>query len=164
MRGCQHHQAEVLCHNICVLIHSSYEPGIEPVFNLDAGAQVAPDVARPPGREGRVQIYAPGNSYAGGVLVQTSVFMHMPRWVRTDAFLEKPSPRPATGLSPAQTAAERTPPPADRVCIWCFPLRDDRFLRVRRRARMWFRKQQCPCQPVCLVPKRRQKAICLPSP
>ena len=85
MRGCQHHQAEVLCHNICVLIHSWYEPGIEPVFNLDAGAQVAPDVARPPGREGRVQIYAPGNSYAGGVLVQTSVFMHMPRWVRTDA-------------------------------------------------------------------------------
>ena len=29
---------------------------------------------------------------------------------------------------------------------------------------MWFRKQQYPCQPVCLVPKRRQKAICLPSP
>ena len=38
-----------------------------------------------------------------------------------------------------------------RVCIWCFPLRDDRFLRVRRRARMWLRKQQCPCQPVCLL-------------
>ena len=50
------------------------------------------------------------------------------------------------------------------VCIWCFPLRYDRFLRVRRRARTWFRKQQCPCQPVCLVPKRRQKAMCLPSP
>ena len=29
---------------------------------------------------------------------------------------------------------------------------------------MWVRKQQYPCQPVCLVPKRRQKAICLPSP
>ena len=54
--------------------------------------------------------------------------------------------------------------PLTRVCIWCFPLRDDRFLRVRRRARMWFRKQQCPGQPVCLVPKRCQKAICLPSP
>ena len=50
------------------------------------------------------------------------------------------------------------------VGIWCIPLRDDRFLRVRRRARMWFRKQQCPCQPVCLVPKRRQTAMCLPSP
>ena len=50
------------------------------------------------------------------------------------------------------------------VGIWCFPLRDDRFLRVRRRARMWVRKQQYPCQPICLVPKRRQKAICLPSP
>ncbi len=40
------------------------------------------------------------------------------------------------------------------VGIWCFPLRDDRFLQVRRRARMWFRKQQYPCQPVCLAPKR----------
>ena len=50
------------------------------------------------------------------------------------------------------------------VCIWCFPLRDDRFLRVRRRARMWFRKQQFPCQTVCLVQKRCQKAFCLPSP
>ena len=29
---------------------------------------------------------------------------------------------------------------------------------------MWVRKQQYPCQPICLVPKRRQKAICLPSP
>ena len=29
---------------------------------------------------------------------------------------------------------------------------------------MWFRKQQCPCQPVCLVLKRRRKAICIPSP
>ena len=50
------------------------------------------------------------------------------------------------------------------VCIWCFPLRDDRFPRVRRRARMWVRKQQYPCQPVCLAPKRCRKAICLPSP
>ena len=49
--------------------------------------------------------------------------------------------------------------PLTGVCIWCFPLRDDRFLRVRRRAGMWFRKQQYPCQPVCLAPKRRRKAI-----
>ena len=54
--------------------------------------------------------------------------------------------------------------PLTGVCIWCFPLRDDRFLRVRRRAGMWFRKQQYPCQPGCLVPKRRRKAISLPSP
>ena len=53
--------------------------------------------------------------------------------------------------------------PLTGVCIWCFPLRDDRFLRVRRRAGMWFRKQQYPCQPVCLAPKRRRKAISLPS-
>ena len=64
------------------------------------------------------------------------------------------------------TVSVGLPPPRKltRVCIWCFPLRDDRFLRVRRRARMWVRKQQYPCQPICLVPKRRQKAICLPSP
>ena len=54
--------------------------------------------------------------------------------------------------------------PLTGVCIWCFPLRDDRFLRVRRRAGMWFRKQQYPCQPGCLAPKRRRKAISLPSP
>ena len=29
---------------------------------------------------------------------------------------------------------------------------------------MWVRKQQYPCQPICLVPKRCEKAICLPSP
>ena len=29
---------------------------------------------------------------------------------------------------------------------------------------MWFRKQQYPCQPVCLAPKRCRKAISLPSP
>ena len=29
---------------------------------------------------------------------------------------------------------------------------------------MWVRKQQYPCQPICLVPQRPQKAICLPSP
>ena len=28
---------------------------------------------------------------------------------------------------------------------------------------MWFRKQQYPCQPVCLAPKRCRKAISLPS-
>ena len=50
------------------------------------------------------------------------------------------------------------------VGIWCFPLRDDRFLRIRRRAGMWSRKQQCPGQPVCLAPKRSQEAFCLPSP
>ena len=44
--------------------------------------------------------------------------------------------------------------PLTGVGIWCSPLRDDRFLQVRRRARMWFRKQQYPCQPVCLAPKR----------
>ena len=49
------------------------------------------------------------------------------------------------------------------VCIWCFPLRDDGFLRVRGRAGMWFSKQQYPCQPVCLAPKRCRKAISLPS-
>ena len=54
--------------------------------------------------------------------------------------------------------------PLTGVCIWCFPLRCHRFLRVRRRARTWFRKQQCPGQPVCLAPKRCRKAISLPSP
>ena len=44
MRGRQR-QAKALCHNICVPIHSRYEQGIEPVFNLDAGAQAAPDAA-----------------------------------------------------------------------------------------------------------------------
>ena len=44
------------------------------------------------------------------------------------------------------------------VCIWCFPLR------VGRRAGMWFRKQLYHCQPVRLAPKRRRKAISLPSP
>ena len=29
---------------------------------------------------------------------------------------------------------------------------------------MWFRKQQYPCQPGCLAPKRRRKAISPPSP
>ena len=29
---------------------------------------------------------------------------------------------------------------------------------------MWFRKQQYPCQPGCLAPKRRRNAISLPSP
>ena len=42
----------------------------------------------------------------------------------------------------------------DRGMYGVFTLRDDRFLQVRRRARMWFRKQQYPCQPVCLAPKR----------
>ena len=50
------------------------------------------------------------------------------------------------------------------VCIWCFPLRDDRFLRVRWRAGMRFRKQQYPRQPGCLAPKRCRKAISIPSP
>ena len=45
MRGRQHRLAKVLCHNICVPTHSRYELGIEPVFNLDAGAQAALDDA-----------------------------------------------------------------------------------------------------------------------
>ena len=39
------------------------------------------------------------------------------------------------------------------VCNWCFQLREDGFLRVRRRAWMWFRMQQYSRQPVCLVPE-----------
>ena len=49
-------------------------------------------------------------------------------------------------------------PPLTGVGIWCFPLRDDRFLRVRWRAGMRFRKQQYPRQPGCLAPKRCRKA------
>ena len=60
--------------------------------------------------------------------------------------------------------AQTFTPPLIGVGIWCFPLRDDRFLRIRRRAGMWSRKQQCPGQPVCLAPKRSQEAFCLPSP
>ena len=54
--------------------------------------------------------------------------------------------------------------PPDRGMYLVFPLRYDRFLRIRRRAGMWFRKQQNHCQPVCLAPKRCRKAISLPSP
>ena len=55
---------------------------------------------------------------------------------------------------PAWDQEGRGGKPLTGVGIWCSPLRDDRFLQVRRRARMWFRKQQYPCQPVCLAPKR----------
>ena len=68
------------------------------------------------------------------------------------------------GTCPTTISAACRMIPLTGVCIWCFPLRDDRFLRVRRRAGMWFRKQQYPCQPGCLAPKRRRKAISLPSP
>ena len=58
-------------------------------------------------------------------------------------------------------------PPLTGVGIWCFTLRDDRFLRVRRRARMWFRMQQCSRQPVCLVPESHfpsKSTISIPTP
>ena len=74
-------------------------------------------------------------------------------------------PRPLDHLTEPRAPLSYTPwDTLTGVCIWCFPLRDDRFLRVRRRAGMWFRKQQYPCQPGCLAPKRRRKAISIPSP
>ena len=73
----------------------------------------------------------------------------------------QPKPRPRLRRELKKTHPSR----ADRRYVFGVPeLRYDRFLRIRRRTGMWFRKQQNHCQPVCLAPKRWRKAISLPSP
>ena len=74
------------------------------------------------------------------------------------------SPFPGSRCRPSYALGTTPPHQLIGVGMGCFPLRDDRFLRIRRRAGMWSRKQQCPGQPVCLAPKRSQEAFCLPSP